>query len=144
MLPVRLPAAPSNQPILDHHLADPTRWHKIDLVRSRDPNAVGGWRYEAHLMVLVAPYVAPAIAAQRALAAEQTRGRHAGIDVNVSNITVASYGHAEDLKITRVERDAGRKQRSRRRVRRERRRQRALDRSRRAMNATQYQLSNPR
>ena len=26
-LPVRLPASPSNQPILDHHLADPSRWH---------------------------------------------------------------------------------------------------------------------
>ena len=59
VLPVRLPAAPSNQPILDHHLADPTRWHKIDLVRRRDPTAGGGWRYEAHLMVLTTPYVAP-------------------------------------------------------------------------------------
>ena len=46
VLPVRLPAAPSNQPILDHHLADPSRWHKIDLVRHRDPHAPGGWRYE--------------------------------------------------------------------------------------------------
>ena len=51
-LPVRLPSAPSNQPILDHYLSDPTRWHKIDLVRERDPGAPDGWRYEAHLMVL--------------------------------------------------------------------------------------------
>jgi hypothetical protein len=35
VVPVRLPASPSNQPILDHHLADPSRWHKIDLVRRR-------------------------------------------------------------------------------------------------------------
>ncbi|MBZ0237954.1 MAG: transposase, partial [Deltaproteobacteria bacterium] len=45
VLPVRLPTAPSNQPILDHHLADPSRWHKVDLVRRRDPQAAGGWRY---------------------------------------------------------------------------------------------------
>jgi hypothetical protein len=44
VLPVRLPTAPCNQPILDHHLADPSRWHKVDLVRRRDPNAPGGWR----------------------------------------------------------------------------------------------------
>ena len=140
-LPVRLPAAASNQPILDHHLADPSRWHKIDLVRRRDPNAIGGWRYEAHLMVLASPYVAPAIAAGRALAAEQTRGRRAGIDVNVSNLTVASMRDASDLSVTRIERDARTRQRSHRRARQERRRQRSLERSRRAMNAQQYQLS---
>lgn len=56
VLPVRLPTAPCNQPILDHHLGDPSRWHKVDLVRTRDPNAAGGWRYEAHLVVLTAPY----------------------------------------------------------------------------------------
>src|SRR5687768_11462864 len=56
VLPVRLPTAPSNQPILDHHLADPSRWHKLDLVRHRDPTAAGGWRYEAHLFVLTVPY----------------------------------------------------------------------------------------
>jgi hypothetical protein len=140
-LAVRLPASPSNQAILDHHLADPTRWHKIDLVRSRDPHAAGGWRYEAHLMVLVAPYVAPAVAAERAVTAEHTRGRRAGIDVNVSNLTVASIQNAADLTITRVERDGRTRQRSHRRARDERRRQRSLERSRRAMNTVQYQLS---
>ena len=30
------------------------------VVRRRDPNAIGGWRYEAHLMVLTAPYVVAA------------------------------------------------------------------------------------
>jgi len=49
VLPVRLSTAPSNQPILDHHLSDPSKWHKIDLVRRRDPNAAGGWRYETRL-----------------------------------------------------------------------------------------------
>jgi len=141
VLPVRLPSAPSNQPILDHHLADPTRWHKIDLVRRRDPNAGGGWRYEAHLMVLVAPYVAPATRARRKAAAIATTGRNAGIDVNVSNVTVASHEAGRDLRVTRIDRDDGQRQRSHRAARRERRRQRHLERSRRAANRHQYQLS---
>lgn len=33
VLPVRLPRAPSNQAHLDHHLAAPEKWHKVDLVR---------------------------------------------------------------------------------------------------------------
>ena len=141
VLPVRLPASPSNQPILDHHLADPERWHKIDLVRRQDPNAAGGWRYEAHLMVLVAPYVAPAVAARRERAAKTTAARRAGIDVNVSNITVASHARGRDLQVTRVERDGEAKARGIKQARRERRRKRALERSRRATNAAQYQLS---
>lgn len=141
VLPVRLPAAPSNQPILDHHLADPTRWHKIDVVRRRDPNAIGGWRYEAHLMVLTTPYVSPRMAAKRAAAARHTIERSAGIDVNVSNLTVASHARGHDLRITRVERTGDDKARGIRRARRERRRLRALERSRRAANAAQYQLS---
>jgi hypothetical protein len=141
ILPVRLPTAPCNQPILDHHLTDPSRWHKIDLVRRRDPNAEGGWRYEAHLMVLTAPYVSPGIAARRATAAMATLDRVAGIDVNVSNVTVASHAGGEEVRITRIERAAPMKQRAHRRARAQRRRQRALDRSRRAMNRAQYQLS---
>ncbi|MFI5372946.1 MAG: transposase, partial [Candidatus Eisenbacteria bacterium] len=141
VLPVRLPSAPSNQPMLDHHLADPSRWHKLDLVRHRDPSEVGGWRYEAHLMVLTAPYVAPAVAARRAAAAIATSERRAGIDVNVSNVTVASHVHGGDLQITRIEREAGAREQSLQRSRRERRQQRHLDRSRRASNRAQYQLS---
>ena len=141
VLPVRLPTAPSNQPILDHHLADPSRWHKVDLVRRRDPQAPGGWRYEAHLMVLVPPYVSPGAAARRATTALATMDRAAGIDVNVSNITVASHALGEDVHVTRIERDATQRERDRGRARRERRRLRALDRSRRAMNRAQYQLS---
>jgi hypothetical protein len=141
VLPVRLPTAPSNQPILDHHLADPSRWHKVDLVRCRDPQVPGGWRFEAHLMVLVPPYVSPRVAARRATAAMATMDRAAGIDVNVSNITVASHASGGDVRVTRIERDATQRQRDRGRARRERRRLRALDRSRRAMNRAQYQLS---
>ncbi|WP_460492110.1 hypothetical protein [Dactylosporangium cerinum] len=52
VLPVRLPQGPARRPVLEHYLADPDRWHKVDLVRHRDPAASGGWRYEAHLMIL--------------------------------------------------------------------------------------------
>ena len=141
VLPVRLPASPGNQPILDHHLADPSRWHKIDLVRRRAPQAAGGWRYEAHLMVLTTPYVSPSTAARRQAAARHTANRRAGIDVNVSNITIASHAHGRDLRVTRVERDGVAKARANKQARRERRRLRALERSRRAANRTQYQLS---
>jgi hypothetical protein len=140
-LPVRLPAAPSNQPILDHHLADPARWHKIDLVRYPAPHAPGGWRYEAHLMVLTEPYVSPSAAARRATAALATMDRSAGIDVNVSNITVASHDTGDDVRLSRIARDGGASQRDRSRRRREQRRQRELERSKRATNRTQYQLS---
>ncbi len=141
VLPVRLPTAPSNQPIIDHHLADPTRWHKIDLVRERDPTAPGGWRYEAHLMVLTSPYVAPAVRARRELAAIQTAGRRAGIDVNVSNVTVASHAAGGDLQITRVMHDDSARRAMATRAQRQRRRDRHLDRSRRARNPDQYELS---
>ena len=141
VLPVRLPTAPSNQPILDHHLADPSRWHKVDLVRRRDPSALGGWRYEAHLMVLTTPYVSPSASVRRAQVAIEAMDRTAGIDVNVSNVTVASHDDGRAIRVTRIARDATQQQRDRSRCRRERRRQRALDRSRRATNRAQYQLS---
>jgi hypothetical protein len=141
VVPVRLPTAPSNQAHLDHHLADPSRWHKIDLVRSRDPHAEGGWRYEAHLMVLTVPYVSPAIADRRARAAIDTIDRRAGIDVNVSNVTIASQEAGAGIRVSRVERDVQTQRRDRGRARRTRRRQRELDRSRRAMNRAQYRLS---
>ena len=141
ILPVRLPTAPSNQPILDHHLADPSGWHKVDLVRWQDPNAPGGWRYEAHLMVLARPYVSPATSARRAQAAIAAADRSAGIDVNVSNVTVASHDNGRQMRVTRIEHDDRQKLRNVERRRRERRSLRALDRSRRAMNRAQYQMS---
>jgi hypothetical protein len=141
VLPVRLPTAPCNQPALDHHLTDPSRWHKIDVVRHRAPHAPGGWRYEAHLMVLTAPYVSPSASERRARVALETVDRTAGIDVNVSNITIASHDTTRQMQITRVARDESQQQRDPSRAKRERRRQRELDRARRAANRAQYQLS---
>ena len=141
VLPVRVPAAPSNQPILDHYLTDPSRWHKIDLVRHRDPNAAGGWRYEAHLLVLATPYVSPGTQARRDAAAITTAGRCAGIDVNVSNVTVASHADGNDLQITRVVHDDSARKAVAAREQRTRHRSRRLDRSRRASNPAQYELS---
>jgi hypothetical protein len=141
VLPVRLPTAPCNQPILEHHLADPSRWHKIDLVRRRDPQAIGGWRYEAHLMVLVQPYTSPSTTERRSRTPLAAADRAAGIDVNVSKISIASHEGGAALHLTRVERDNVQKQRDHERAREWRRRQRALDRSRRAANRTQYRLS---
>jgi hypothetical protein len=141
VLPVRLPTAPCNQPILDHHLADPSRWHKIDLVRSRAPSAPGGWRYEAHLMVLAQPYVSPRTIERRARVAIEAMDRTAGIDVNVSNVTIASHDVGAAMRITRIARDEPAQREARRRAKREARRQRQLERSRRAANRAQYQLS---
>jgi hypothetical protein len=140
-LPVRLPTAPSSQAHLDHHLRDPSRWHKIDLVRRQDPSAPGGWSYEAHLMVLVTPYASPATIARRAQAAIATADRSAGLDANVSNLTIASHRAGSGVMITRIDRTEATEQRERSRAKRDRRRQRALERSRRAMNRAQYQLS---
>ena len=141
VLPVRLPAAPSNQAILDDRLGDPREWHKIDLVRRRDPNAAGGWGYEAHLMISKAPYASARTEQRRAKAAAESAHRTAGIDINVSNISIASRVGGDDLLVTRIERDAGEREVERSRRRKERRRGRALDRSRRSANPDQYQLS---
>jgi hypothetical protein len=140
-VPVRLPTSPCNQAILDHHLSNPVLWHKVDLVRRRDAMRAGGWRYEAHLMVLRTAYVSPDTATRRALAANETAERKAGIDVNVSNVTVASHENGKDLRITRVARDAGDWEGALRRAAKKRRRERALERSRRAANPERYALS---
>ena len=60
----------------------PRRIGKEVTLRRRDPQAPGGWRYEAHLMVLVPPYVSPRAAERRATAALATMDRTAGIDVS--------------------------------------------------------------
>jgi hypothetical protein len=140
-LPVRLPTEPSNQAHLEHHLADPDKWHKIDLVRTRDPNAEGGWRYEAHLMVLTQPYVSPSTRARREAVAIAHADRFAGIDVNVSNITVASHEDTADLVIDRIVEETPARRRRERKARRNRWRARHLDLSRRASNPAQYELS---
>lgn len=135
VLPVRLPTAPCNQA----HLEDPSKWHKVDLVRSPDPTQPGGWRYEAHLLVLTAPYVSPAVETARAAV---PTNRRAGADLNVSNLTIASVdGTGGDVKVTRVARDDNDRQSEVRRRKKQRDRQRALDRSRRNQNPDQYRLS---
>jgi hypothetical protein len=50
VLPVRLPQGAGQWAHLAHFLADPSVWHKIDLVRVRHRHAPGGWRYYAHLL----------------------------------------------------------------------------------------------
>ncbi len=92
-------------------------------------------------MVLITPYASASTIARRHAAARHTAARRAGIDVNVSNITVASHERGRDLRVTRIERDAATRARGKKQARRERLRQRALDRSRRAHNRAQYQLS---
>ena len=89
-------------------------------------------------MVLTAPYVSKRTLERRAVAAFRSARRQAGIDVNVSNVTVASHENGNDLRVNRFERDGGREDR---RAARKRRRERALDRSRRAANPEQYWLS---
>jgi glyoxylase-like metal-dependent hydrolase (beta-lactamase superfamily II) len=44
VMPVRLPQGSGQWAHLRHFLADPSIWHKIDLVRVRDRRACGGWR----------------------------------------------------------------------------------------------------
>jgi hypothetical protein len=78
---------------------------------------------------------------RRERAAIDVVDRACGIDVNVSNITVASHDDGSAFRITRIERDATQKARERKQTRRDRQRKRALDRSRRAMNRDQYRLS---
>ena len=141
VLPVRLPAAPSNQPILDHVLGDPSRWHKVDLVRHRDPTAPGEWRYEAHLHVLATAYVSPSSRARREQTAMMKATRRAGIDVNVSNVTVASHDDGRDLQITRVVHDDSARRAVAARSTRQQQRSRRLERSRRASNPAQYEQS---
>jgi hypothetical protein len=66
VLPVRLPQGARQWAHLAHFLADPSVWHKIDLVRVRDRKAPGGWRYYAHLLTHQAGYQSAATRARRA------------------------------------------------------------------------------
>ncbi|MEV6922881.1 hypothetical protein AB0M46_00005 [Dactylosporangium sp. NPDC051485] len=141
VIPVRLPQGPGRWPVLEHYLADPDRWHKIDLVRHRDPGSPGGWRYEAHLMVLGPGYTSPAVTQRRQAAARLER--RGGVDVNVSNLTIVSVPTSMDggLAASRVARTGDHDTALAAERLRQRRRNRALDRSRRAANPGQYRLS---
>ncbi|KUO18433.1 transposase [Streptomyces dysideae] len=144
VLPVRLPQGVGRWPYLLHYLNDPSRWHKIDLVRRRDPAAPGGWAYEAHLMVLAPGHASTATRTRRRQAAALQRV--GGVDGNVSNLAVVSLpttGEPDDgpvrssrITLTEQEQDALATARKKARGR-----QRALDRSRRATNPQQYQHS---
>jgi hypothetical protein len=137
VLPVRLAQGAGQWAHLAHFLADPTVWHKIDLVRVADRKAPGGWRYYAHLLIHQAGYQAPATRARRA---EIPAGRRVGVDANVSNLALASFpgGHPEQLAIEQITCDAAQQHTAARSAKRARERQRALDRSRRNTNADQY------
>lgn len=137
VLPVRLPQGAGQWGHLTHFLVDPVMWHKIDLVRVRDRKAPGGWRYYAHLLTHQAGYQSPGTRSRRTAIAA---ARNAGVDANVSNLSVASFpdGHPELLVIDRITCDAAQQQAATRAAKRSRDRQRALDRSRRNTNADQY------
>ncbi|MCJ0873637.1 hypothetical protein [Streptomyces sp. AP-93] len=89
VLPVRVPQQPGQWSRVEHFLANPGRWHKVDLVRRRKASAPGGWVYEAHLMILGPGYTAPAVRQMRGQAA--ALDRIGGVDGNVSNISIVSF-----------------------------------------------------
>ncbi|MGY0055709.1 transposase [Streptomyces sp. LZ34] len=144
VLPVRLAQGAGRWPYLLHYLNDPSRWHKIDLVRRRDPAAPGGWAYEAHLMVLAPGYASAATRIRRRQAA--VLQRVGGVDGNVSNLAVVSFpttndegdGPVRSSRITLSEQEQRAWAAARKKARG---RQRALDRSRRATNPAQYRPS---
>jgi len=147
VMPVRLPQGAGRFPRLVFFLADPGKWHKIDLVRVQDRRAPGGWRYQAHLTVLGSGYVSPSTTKRRGTVPGD---RLAGIDANVSNIAVVSMnastlktldanpGVVEATYVTPTPEEYGKaitlaahtKWQSRR-----------MDRSRRAANPSQYHMS---
>lgn len=141
VMPVRLPQGSGQFPRLAHFLADPAAWHKIDLVRVRDRRAPGGWRYQAHLVILGAGWTSPATERQRSAA---PLDRLAGVDGNVSNLAVASInatGDAPVLVTSHVRATPEQLAATVREAKKNRARMRALDRSRRATNTRQYALS---
>jgi hypothetical protein len=150
-IPVRLPQGSGRLAHLAHYLADPDRWHKVDLVRCQDPAAPGGWRYEAHLMILGEGYASPATRQRRARVA--TLRRRGGVDANVSNVAAVSFPTtgaavatptgAGGVAATKHTVTAAQRRAAVVAAVKARRRQRALDRSRRAANPARY-LPSPR
>lgn len=141
VMPVRLAQGAGQFGRLAHFLADPARWHKIDLCRVRDRRATGGWRYQAHLTILGPGWVGPTTAQLRQFA---PTGRIGGVDGNVCNIAVASidtHGERPAVLTSHVAATPDQQQITVREAKKARDRMRALDRSRRATNASQYRLS---
>ncbi len=137
VLPVRLPQGAGQWAHLCYFLVDPRVWHKIDLMRVRDRKAPGGWRYYAHLLVHRVGYQSPTTRARRA---EIPADRRAGVDANVSNLSVASFpdAHPDQVIIDQLTCTDAQQQAAARAAKRARDRQRALDRSRRSTNAEHY------
>ena len=144
VLPVRLPQGAGQWEHLCHFLADPTVWHKIDLVRVRDRHAAGGWRYYAHLLTHQRGYGSASTKVRRSAVPD---GRSAGVDANVSNLSVASFPtqhtddptqHTDDLVVEQITLINEQQQAAEQAARRARVRQRALDRSRPNTNPDQY------
>jgi hypothetical protein len=153
-LPVRLPQGAGRLPYLAHYLADPDRWHKVDLVRCEDPAAPGGWRYEAHLMILGPGYASPATVDRRARVAALSR--RGGVDANVSNLAAVSFptdprpttsgpapttADPDRVAATRLTLTPAERRAAATAAIKARRRNKALDRSRRSANPTRYQSS---
>jgi hypothetical protein len=140
VMPVRLPHGARQWAHLQHFLADPAVWHKIDLVRVRDRRAPGGWRYYAHLLTHQGGYQSPGTQARRAAI---PTGRRAGLDANVSNLALASFPaqNPDQLLVDHITCDTNQQQTAARAAKRARDRQRALDRSRRNTNPKQYRPS---
>ncbi|MCX5378858.1 transposase [Streptomyces sp. NBC_00091] len=144
VLPVRIPQRPGQWARVEHFLANPGRWHKVDLVRRRKASAPGGWVYEAHLMVLGPGYTTPAVRQMREQAA--ALDRIGGVDGNVSNISVVSFpasitpidGAPASTEITLSPEERALLERE---AKKRRGRARALERSRRSTNRAQYGLS---
>jgi hypothetical protein len=140
VFPVRLPQGAGQWAHLGHFLANPSVWHKIDLVRVRDRKAPGGWRYYAHLLTHQPGYQSPGTLARRA---EIPTHRRAGVDANVSNLAIASFPdeHPEQLVAEQITCDAEQQQAAARAARNTCARQKALDRSRRNTNPKRYSPS---
>jgi hypothetical protein len=137
ILPVRLPQGAGQWPHLAHFLADPSVWHKIDLMRVRDRKAPGSWRYYAHLLIHRRGYQSPSTIAR---CGEIPAGRRAGVDANVSNLAVGSFpeDQLEHLAVEQILCTPAQQWAADRAARKTRVRQKALDRSRRNTNAGQY------
>ncbi len=137
VLPVRLPQGAGQWAHLTHFLADPAVWHKIDLVRLRDRKAPGGWRYYAHLLVHQSGYQSAATQTRRTAI---PTGRRAGVDANVSNLTLASFSEdrPDTPLISQICCAPQQLTAAARAAKQARDRQRALDRSRRNTNPEHY------
>ena len=137
VMPVRLPQGGGQWPHLAHFLAEQHSWHKIDLVRVRDRKAPGGWCFYAHLLIHGRRYQSPSTIARRA---EIPAGRRAGVDANVSNVSVASFPdhRPQGLVVGRVDCTPAQHKAAAGADKETRARHKALDRSRRNTNTDQY------